>query len=99
MALLRERATGPGGRQRGEFQAAAVEGWLGRLETAYGGHIVPVDTEIAGAWARLSVPDPLPVIDGLLAATAAARDWTLVTRNAGDVERTGVRVLNPVAPS
>jgi toxin FitB len=56
---------------------------------------VAVDTTIADTWARLSVPDPLPVVDGLLAATAAVRNWTLVTRNTEDVERSGVRVLNP----
>ena len=84
-------------RRKDPAKAAVIENWLSRLETAYGDHIVPVDTEIADAWARLSVPDPLPVIDGLLAATAAARNWTLVTRNTGDVERAGVRVLNPFA--
>lgn len=76
-------------------KAASLENWLTRLVTAYGDHIVPVDTAIADTWARLSVPDPLPVIDGLLAATAHDRGWTLVTRNARDVRRTGVRVLNP----
>ena len=38
-----------------------------------------------------------PVVDGLLAATAKVRGWTLVTRNARDVARTGVRVLDPFA--
>jgi toxin FitB len=76
-------------------KAAALENWLTRLETAYGDHIVSVDSAIADTWARLSVPDPLPVIDGLLAATAYDRGWTLVTRNTKDVQRPGIRVLNP----
>jgi predicted nucleic acid-binding protein len=76
-------------------KAAALENWLTRLETAYGDHIVSVDSAIADTWARLSVPDPLPVIDGLLAATAYDRGWTLVTRNTKDVQRAGIRVLNP----
>jgi len=46
-------------------------------------------------WGRLNVPDPLPVIDGLLAATAIVHGLTLVTRNVSDVERTGVEVLSP----
>jgi hypothetical protein len=29
----------------------------------------------------MNVVDPLPVIDGLLAASAKIRGWTLVTRN------------------
>jgi toxin FitB len=82
-------------RRKDAAKAASLENWLTRLEAAYGDHIVPVDTAIAGTWARLSVPDPLPVIDGLLAATAYDRGWVLVTRNARDVRRSGVRVLNP----
>jgi toxin FitB len=37
----------------------------------------------------------LPVIDGLLAATAVVRGLTLVTRNTRDVARTGAMVINP----
>jgi toxin FitB len=82
-------------RRKDPVRAASLENWLTRLETAYGDHIVPVDTAIADTWARLSVPDPLPVIDGLLAATAYDRGWVFVTRNAKDARRSGVRVLNP----
>jgi hypothetical protein len=32
-------------------------------------------------WGRLGVPGPLPVVDGLMAATAKVRGWTFVTRN------------------
>jgi len=54
-----------------------------------------VDEPIAEAWARLNVPDPLPLIDGLLAATAKVRGLTLVTRNIADGMRTGVSILDP----
>ncbi|CRK58831.1 hypothetical protein [Alloactinosynnema sp. L-07] len=37
------------------------------------------------------------MIDGLLAATALAHDWTLVTRNGTDVMSTGLRLLDPFA--
>ena len=50
-------------------------------------------------WGRLNVPDPLPVVDGLMAATAKVRDWTFVTRDVGGLARTGVRLLNPFAAS
>jgi toxin FitB len=36
-------------------------------------------------------------VDGLLAATALVHDLVLVTRNVRDVERTGVRLLDPAA--
>jgi toxin FitB len=45
------------------------------------------------------VPDPVPVIDGLLAASAKVRGWTLVTRNAADLARTGVALHNPFRPN
>lgn len=43
----------------------------------------------------LNVPDPLPAVDGLLAATALIHDLTLVTRNTRQVARTGVRLHDP----
>ncbi|AGP41828.1 hypothetical protein BE04_00230 [Sorangium cellulosum] len=54
--------------------------------------------EIANTWGRLSVPDRLPEIDGMLAATAIVHNLVLVTRNTRDVARTGVRLLNPFEP-
>lgn len=76
-------------------QAAVREKWLLDLADLFGERIVPVTAEVADLWGRLSVPDRLPAVDGLLAATAIVRGWTLVTRNTGDVVRTGVRLLNP----
>lgn len=43
----------------------------------------------------MNIPDPLPVIDGLLAATAPVKRLTLVTCNTTYVARTGDRLLNP----
>lgn len=54
-----------------------------------------VDEEIAETWGRLMVPDPLPVVDSMLAATAIVHGLTLVTRNVDDVKPTGVPLLNP----
>lgn len=42
----------------------------------------------------MNVPNPIPVIDGLLAATAKVRKLTLVTRNVKDVAQTGVAFIN-----
>jgi len=69
------------------------------VETLMAGRILPVTQAIAERWGRLNAPDPLPVIDGLLAATALEQDLTLVTRNVRDVERSGVRLLNPFSAS
>jgi toxin FitB len=78
-------------------QAEIFELWLGRLVRAYGDRIVPITARVAEAWGRLNVPDPVPVVDGLMAATALVHDWTLVTRNVDDVASTGVRLLDPFA--
>ena len=76
-------------------QAKALEWWFGKMRSGIGDRIIPVDEPIAEQWARLNVPDPLPFIDGLLAATAIVRGLTLVTRNTADVARTGAKLLDP----
>jgi toxin FitB len=85
-------------RRRDPPQAARLERWLTGLNLSYRDRIVAVDASIAEEWGRINVPDPLPVVDGLLAASAIAHDWTLVTRNVRDVQRCGVRLLNPFEP-
>jgi predicted nucleic acid-binding protein len=82
-------------RRRDPKQALRLEAWLDEAVLEFGDRVVPISTEVVQIWGRLDVPDRLPVIDGLMAATALARDWTLVTRNVADVQRTGVRLLNP----
>jgi predicted nucleic acid-binding protein len=82
-------------RRRDPQQAARLEVRLGQLQVAMSERILPVSLAVAEPWGRINVPDPLPVVDGLLAATALEHDLVLVTRNVRDVERTGVRCLNP----
>ena len=81
--------------RRDPTQAEIFERWLTRLTSEYHDRIVPITADVAEAWGRLNVPDPVPVIDGLMAATALVHGWTLVTRNASDVVSTGVRLLDP----
>lgn len=76
-------------------QAASLDRWFAQMRTRLGDRVLPIDEPTAEAWARLSVPDPLPIIDGLLAATAKVHGLTLVTRNTADVMRTGATVLDP----
>lgn len=79
-------------------QTAQLEHWLGGLHAAYRDRITDIDADTAEEWGRLNVPDPLPVIDGLLAASARVRGWTLVSRNTADLARTGVMLVNPFHP-
>ena len=85
--------------RRDPAQAEVYEAWLVTVLRDYADRVLPVDAEAAEEWGRLSVTDPVPVVDGLMAATAKIRNMTFVTRNTVDVERTGVRLLNPFASS
>jgi predicted nucleic acid-binding protein len=81
--------------RRDKAAAMALEAWLNRVVHAHEDRILPVNLEVAQAWGRLNVPDPLPVMDSLLAATAHVHGLTVVTRNSADFQRTGVPTLNP----
>ena len=83
--------------RRDQAQAEIYEQWLYRLVNAYGDRIVPITARVAEVWGRVNVPDPMPVVDGLMAATALVHGWTLVTRNLGDFASAGVPLLNPFA--
>lgn len=85
-------------RRKDEPRADLLEQWLHGLHVIYRDHLIDVDADVAEEWGRLNVPDPLPVIDGLLAASAKVRGWTLVTRNTADLLRSGVATLNPFEP-
>jgi len=82
-------------RRRDPDSAAALDRWLALLGESHADRILPVDRTIAEEWGRMNVPDPLPVIDGLLAATARALGLTLVTRNVADVAGAGVELFDP----
>jgi predicted nucleic acid-binding protein len=82
-------------RRRDDVAAQALDQWLLRTLETFTDHVLPVDERIANRWGQLNVPNPVPTIDGLLAATAIEHDLTFVTRNSRDVDTTGVTVLNP----
>ena len=84
-------------RRRDPKGARALESWLARLVSDYADRILPVDRDVAEEWGRLNVPKPVPVVDGLMAATARIFDLTLVTRNVRDISATGVAFIDPWA--
>jgi len=81
--------------RRDARSAASLNNWLRETIENFHDRILPIDQDIAQEWGRMNVPNPLPVIDGLLAATAKVRGLILVTRNIKDIARSGVSVLNP----
>ncbi len=84
-------------RRRDARSARVLEAWLRRLVAEHSDRILPIDDAVAEEWGRLNVPDPIPVIDGLMAATARVHGLTLATRNLKDIKRTGAACVNPFA--
>lgn len=78
-----------------------LESWLETgLRSRFSGRILPIDEGVADRWGTLTAlaagrGRPIPVIDGLLAATALHHNLTLVTRIAADVAAAGALVMNP----
>jgi predicted nucleic acid-binding protein len=87
--------------QANASRRSAIETWLEKaLRPRFAGRILPVDEAAAERWGVISAAasragSRIPVIDGLIAATALQHNLTLVTRNVSDVAGTGVPVLNP----
>ena len=78
-----------------------LESWLDKdLRARFEGRILVIDQEVADRWGLLTAAARnsgivLPVIDGLLAATALEHNLTLVTRDTGQIPSMGVAVFNP----
>lgn len=71
--------------------------WYDAVLARFGSRQLGVDLAVAEAWGRLAAIRPLPVIDGLLAATAKVHGMTLVTRNIRDVAGLDVALVTPWA--
>jgi hypothetical protein len=61
---------------------------------------IPWDAMISRRWAALVVElkrkgETVPLLDGMIAATALYHDLIVATRNTSDFQKTGVQTLNP----
>ena len=78
--------------------ARIIGTWLDRILDRFQDRILDVDQAVAEQWGRLGIPDSLPDVDGLIAATALVHDLVVVTRNVKHIAPTGVRHVNPFKP-
>lgn len=91
---------GIGRLQAGRRQRELHEWVQSQLSKRFTGRILEVDREVAARWGEISAAAEragrtVPVLDGLLAATALTSGLTFVTRNTDDVRVTGVPVFDP----
>jgi len=77
--------------------AKALAAWVEGLEFGFADRLLSIDAATAWLWGEWSANRPRPVVDTLLAATAAQHSLTLVTRNTRDISGLPVKVHNPWA--
>jgi toxin FitB len=80
-------------------QAHVLEQWLEKLILSFERRILAVDRQVAEVWGRMGIPDPIPEINGLIAATARIHDLTIVTRDTAILGLKGVKSVNPFGPA
>lgn len=77
-------------------QGSILRSWIdNQLLPRFSERTLPLDSAVAQRCAKLHVPDPRPMRDAFMAATALVHGMTVVTRNVDDFTPTGVEVLNP----
>ena len=74
-----------------------IAAWLEtELSDWFEGRVLPVSVDVADEWGRLTARVPgLPVVDGLIGATALHHGLALVTRNETHFAKAGVKIVNP----
>jgi len=82
--------------RRDRKQGAILRSWMdGHVLASFAGRILAIDAVVAQRCASLHGPNPRSDRDALIAATALVHDMTVVTRNMGDFQGTGVAVVHP----
>ena len=83
----------PAGRRR-----TRLEEWFEGIAKSV--NCLPWDAAVSRRWAKLVIElkekgKPVPILDGMIAATALEHGLAVATRNVSDFNRTGVKVVDP----
>ena len=82
--------------RRDSTQGELLRQWMNQhVLPAFEGRVLSVDLAVVQRSAALHVPNPRPVRDGLIAATALVHGLTVVTRNLADFQPCGVTLITP----
>jgi predicted nucleic acid-binding protein len=82
--------------RRDQRQGTVLRGWMEQaLLPTFAERILPVDAAVARRSATLHLPDPRPLADAFIAATALVHGMTMVTRDVADFRSFGVDLVNP----
>ncbi len=80
-------------------QGDILRRWLeNQVLSEFAERILPIEVAVARRCAKLHIPDRRAERDAMIAATGLVHGMTVVTRNTGDFEPTGVALLNPWRP-
>jgi len=98
--MLGEIRKGAAALQQGKRRTHLETSLEVELQARFAGRIVPVDVAIVDRRGLIATEakrmgKALPIIDGLLAATALHQNLTVVSRDASDFTNAQVQVLNP----
>jgi len=74
--------------------AGQADSWLAELTERFAAYILPVDLQVAEAWAPLAIQD-VPAVESLIAATAVKHCLTVVSGNAEGYRRLSVEACDP----
>lgn len=88
----------PAGRRRRQLESALNQ----TFQISFEGRILPFDSEAAGEFAKIvaarrKAGRPISQADAQIAAIARSQAAALATRNTGDFEHCGVKLVNPWA--
>jgi hypothetical protein len=82
--------------KKGATQGALLRRWFtDQVIPTFAERTLVVDAAVAKKYAEINAESIRPYRDGFIAATALVHRMTLVTRDVGDFEGTGVALVNP----